>query len=207
MSGFSGYELGPIVIFLPLFWAVLAVLVILWFTLPFAVFGIKRRLDRMIDLLEAQGGGGERGTEHPTRATADPSAAGSSGAAARIFGEVRRELIQARADISEDRPISGRASFSVASGARLLGWAELSLRGDRVELELDLEGLSAYAPTLRGDAALTRIQADLAREPGIRLLTGPERHRAVIQIEPEGEARVRELAALLKTQILDVLPS
>ena len=202
MTGFS--ELGPIVIFLPLFWAVLAVLVLLWFTLPFAVFGIKRRLDRMIDLLEAQGQGG---AEHPTRAAADPSAAGSSGAAARIFGEVRRELIQARADISEDRPISGRASFSVASGARLLGWAELSLRGDRVELELDLEGLSAYAPTLRGDAALTRIQADLAREPGIRLLTGPERHRAVIQIEPEGEARVRELAALLKTQILDVLPS
>ncbi|HJM41802.1 MAG TPA: hypothetical protein QF870_00580 [Nitrospinota bacterium] len=61
MTGFSGYELGPIVIFLPLFWAVLAVLVILWFTLPFAVFGIKRRLDRMIDLLEAQGGGGRGG--------------------------------------------------------------------------------------------------------------------------------------------------
>jgi hypothetical protein len=47
----------------------------------------------------------------------------------------------------------------------------------------------------------------LARETGIRLLTGPKRHRAVIQIDPEGEARVRELAALLKTQILDVLPS
>ena len=185
MTGF--FELGPIVIFLPLLWAVLAVLVVLWFTLPFAVFGIKRRLDRMIGLLEAQ-----EGAAHPTRA------------AARIFEAVRRELIQARADVSEEGRVPGRASFVLASGARRIGWAELSLRGDRVELELDLEGL---APALRGDAALARIQAALTREPGVRLLTGQKRHQAMIQIEPEGEARVRELAALLKTQILDVLPS
>ena len=189
MTGFS--ELGPIVIFLPLFWAVLAVLVVLWFTLPFAVFGIKRRLDRMIGLLEAQEGEGG-GAAHPTRA------------AARIFEAVRRELIQARTDISEEGRVPGRASFVLTSGARRIGWAELSLRGDRVELELDLEGL---APALRGDDALARIQAALTREPGIRLLTGQKRHQAMIQIEPEGEARVRELAALLKTQILDVLPS
>jgi hypothetical protein len=196
MTGFSGYELGPIVIFLPLFWAVLAVLVVLWFTLPFAVFGIKRRLDRMIDLLEAQGRSG--GAEHPNRST-DPS-----GAAARIFEEVRRELIQARADVSEEGRVPGRASFFLTSGARRIGWAELNLRGDRVELELDLEGL---APALRGDDALARIQAALARKPGIRLLTGQKRHQATVQIEPEGETRVRELAALLKTRILDVLPS
>ena len=196
MTGFSGYELGPIVIFLPLLWAVLAVLVVLWFTLPFAVFGIKRRLDRMIDLLEAQGRSG--GAEHPTRTEAP------SGAAARIFEEVRRELIQARADVSEEGRVPGRTSFVWTSGARRIEWAELSLRGDRVELELDLEGL---APALRGDDALARIQAALAREPGIRLLTGQKRHQATVQIEPEGEARVRELTALLKTRILDVLPS
>ncbi len=197
MTGFSGYELGPIVIFLPLLWAVLAVLVVLWFTLPFAVFGIKRRLDRMIDLLEAQGERA-RGAEHPTRAEAP------SGAAARIFEEIRRELIQARADISEEGRVPGRASFVLTSGARRIEWAELSLRGDRVELVLDLEGL---APALRGDDTLARIQAALAREPGIRLLTGQKRHQATVQIEPEGEARVRELTALLKTRILDVLPS
>ena len=34
-------------------WAFLFVLAVLWFLLPFAVFGSKRRLDRIVDELQA----------------------------------------------------------------------------------------------------------------------------------------------------------
>ena len=54
MTGHSLFDAGPVTIFLPLFWAMLAVCIVLWIALPFGVFGVKKRLDRIIGLLENQ---------------------------------------------------------------------------------------------------------------------------------------------------------
>ncbi len=200
MTGFSWDDLGPISIFLPLLWAVFAVLTVLWIALPFAVFGVKRRLERIIDLLEAAGS-----PAAPTPGT--PSEAAPTRTAERMFATVRRELIQTRTDISEESHIPGRARLFLDSGGRRIALAEVRLRGDIVEVEMDLGGLAAQAPVLRPQGVLTRLEGELAGQAGLRVLAGRERQRAVIQIGHEAETRIRDLVALLKSQILDVFPS
>lgn len=196
MSGLPWNDLGPVAIFLPLLWAVLAVLTILWIALPFAVFGTKRRLDRIIDLLE-----------NPVPPPAPAAGSGAWTAAGRIFDALRRGLLGTRSDVTEEDLRPGRVSLFVGWETRRVKLADLRVRGDVVEVELDLGELAVRAPQLRPEAALARLESETARQPGLRILSTPERSRVVLQAGPEAEGRTRDLTALLKSQILDLLPS
>ncbi|MFQ5912527.1 MAG: hypothetical protein ACE5JS_05045 [Nitrospinota bacterium] len=184
--------LGPVAIFLPLLWAALAVLTVLWIALPFAVFGIKRRIDHLIELLE------------------NPAASASlrAGAATgRIFTTLRQEVLRVWPGLREESREPGWVSLFVDSGAGRTSLAEVRVRGDIVDLELDLEALAAYCPVLRVPVVLARLETGLPQRPGLRALISQGRGRLVIQVGPEGEGHIPELAALIKEQIVDVLPS
>jgi hypothetical protein len=202
MAEFALEGLGPVVIILPLLWATVAVLIVLWIALPFAVFGIKRRLDRLIDLME------ERGTTAPppVLSAGNTFLQQKRSSLDGVSSALRRELHRIRGDLTEESLTPGLVYFYLGSDAFRLKWAEIRHKGEHVDLEIDLGSLSRRFPALNQEAALAKLEEELAGSADFRFLTVLAGQRAVIQISPGTEARIPRLGAILKTEILDKLP-
>ncbi len=199
MTGYSSFfDAGPITIFLPLVWAILVVWVVLWVALPFGVFGVKRRLDRIIDLLEDPWQGAPRSE----RSGEQPGAPGSG-----TFESLRRELTRTRQDISVQSLAAGRADLWLTSSLRRIRIAEIRQQEGDVELELNLNRLSASAASLHSESALARIEERLSGHPGIRVLSDRKGDSLVVRIDSEGEAAIPVLASVLQSEILNTLPA
>ena len=198
MTGYSSFDAGPITIFLPLVWAILAVWVVLWIALPFGVFGVKKRLDRIIGLLEDQWQGAPR-----SERSGEPSGTPGSG----TFESLRRELTRLRQDISVQRLAAGRADLWLTSSLRRIRIAEIRQREGGVELELNLNRLSASAASLRPESVLARIDEQLSGQSGIRVFSDRKGYSLVVRIDSEGEAAIPILASVLQSEILNILPA
>ena len=198
MTGHSLFDAGPVTIFLPLFWAMLAVCVVLWIALPFGVFGVKKRLDRIIGLLENQRQGAPR-----SEGSGEPSGTPGSG----TFESLRRELTRLRQDISVQSLAGGRADLWLTSSLRRIRIAEIRQRERGVELELNLNRLSASAASLRPESSLARIDEQLSGQSGIRVLSDRKGYSLVVRVDSEGEAAIPVLASVLQSEILNILPA
>ena len=198
MTSYSLFDAGPITIFFPLFWVILVVWILLWIALPFGVFGVKKRLDRVIDLLEDQ---------QRSASLILPSEEQSGTLGGGAFENLLRKLPRIRHDFSVDRPSAGRADLWLTSGLQRIRIAEIRERPGGLELELSLDRLFAGASSFRSENLLALIEERLSDRPGIRILSDRKGDTLMIQIDSGGETMITDLMLVLQSEVFDLLPN
>lgn len=198
MTSYSFFDAGPITIFYPLFWVILVVCILLWIALPFGVFGVKKRLDRIISLLEDQ-------QQSTSLAQTFEEQTGTLGRGP--FEDLLRKLTRIRHDFSVDRPSAGRADLWLTSGLQRVRIAKIQERPGGLELELNLDRMFTGTSSFRPEGILTLIGERLSDRPEIRILSDRKGGTLMVQVDSDGETMITDLVLVLQSEVFDLLPN
>ncbi len=188
-----GNWLGPFTLFGPLVFGGTLALLILWATLPFAIFGTKSRLNHVIALLE-------RIASRNGAATSE----GDGGAAlGSLFQKLRHELLQSDTRLVEEALRPGEVDL-LLSGKGQKKVAGVRVAADVVEVSLNLSDLASPTSVQSPEDLRERIAGAFVGRQGLRALLSPDLAQLVIQVRPEAD--VGEVRDLLRSHVFGFHP-
>ncbi len=204
----SGWGLGPLILLLGL---LLLALFVFWCLIPFALFGIRRRLDRIARTLEemrneARGGGA--GAVLGRAGAALGRREGEEGRAAQsLFAELRELFRGLSPGLREEVVDSQTSEFILSLGEGSSPFARLSLEGGGVEISFHLKSLARNFPTFEGEEFENSLWAHLHEKYGFSARRPPDGSELILHLEPPHRSGLEPLSSILREKILDRLPS
>ncbi|MEE9274662.1 MAG: hypothetical protein V3V62_05080 [bacterium] len=162
-----------------------------WMALPFSIYGVRRRLDRIIEGLER------------IQAALDSRPGEGDEPARALFAALREEMARLGPRLREGPPESSRAAYHVRSGAgEEVPLLTLVLGGDRVEAAVPLEAIRRAHPEFPSERFRGYIVSELVgKDPNFTLSLLEEREVRVAIRPGEGD-QAALLAAMVREQLL-----
>lgn len=180
-------------------------LVIVWAGLPFAIYGVRRRLDRVVENLDriqaALDRGGARGGPEVTPAG---ERNGDHRAARRLLVELRKEMLQFAPAMREREfdPENVVVYFRSDEGMDV-PCLVLSLAGSGVRISVPLQSLEEAFPGFSPDEFRDYAVAFLPEKYGFFATASPDGKELQVDIEPRESNPLDLFIGIIREQMYD----
>jgi hypothetical protein len=190
----------PVII---IFASVFIFFLLAWLALPFALYGIRRRLDRIVQLLEqsAQVSAG-RGDA----SAVPPDSTGNENVASALFVDLRRDLMRIA------RPLRERVFdqknvvlYYERGGGDNVELVFLSLRDEWVLISFPIEELSVSVTGFSSDQFQSHIALFLQEEFGYFSVLSPDGRELQIHLEPRETNKLELFVGIVKEQLVNLV--
>lgn len=198
----SGWGLSPLITAGVI---ILLALIILWCLIPFALFGIRRRLGRIARILEEIRDEGRARDFEPIfgRAGAPPGGGGEPPAVERLFAELRRLMGGLSPRLREKVVDSRNSEFTLSLGDRPSPFASASLKEGWIEISFHLKTLAQTFPTF-GEEEFERYMRMLLHEKyGFFIHRPPDGSGLILHLEPHPRSNLELLLSIIREKVLD----
>jgi hypothetical protein len=174
-----------------------------WLALPFALYGIRRRLDRIVQLLEQ---GAQVSAGRGDASAVSPDSTDSENVASALFVDLRRDLLRIA------RPLRERVFdqknvvlYYERDGEDNVELVFLSLRDEWVLISFPLEELTVSVTGFSSDQFQSYIASFLPEKFGYFSVLSPDGRELQINLEPRETNQLELFVGIVKEQLVNLV--
>ena len=174
-----------------------------WLALPFALYGIRRRLDRIVQLLEQ---GAQVSAGRGDASAVSPDSTDNENMASALFVDLRRDLLRIA------RPLRERVFdqenvvlYYERGGEDNVELVFLSLRDEWVLISFPLEELSVSVTGFSSDQFQSYIASFLPEKFGYFSVLSPDGRELQINLEPREANQLELFVGIVKEQLVNLV--